>query len=353
MTSLKCLLLSRPSIAKGISLSRSVNSRLLEPLTYLQSTGLIRLDIKFEDDIALESTINNYDVLFISKSRSKKILDLVVLCNSLGKIIYYDIDELITSYPDFSNVKISDQEMKLVSDICYNSTFVAFSNVRLKSELDFLDNSNKVIIPTGFTFNQSDLTLVSTAKVNSVKKFVLVNGDNLKISLFKSDFIKVINDFFKSNFENTTLDLISEVDLSSSFSSANIRHLGAMDWLTYKNHLKHEGYHFAIIPLGGVEEGKNLRYNSCKTPVKFIEYSASGIIGIYSNTPLYSDYVTNGENGFLVDNNVESWSFALNSAIGMSNEERKRLVVNTFNTAQENFEISKVANQIFNLVKTR
>lgn len=46
-------------------------------------------------------------------------------------------------------------------------------------------------------------------------------------------------------------------------------------------------------------------FNRCKSSIKFLEYSAIGLPGIYSKVDPYSDIIKNGEEGFLAENNHE------------------------------------------------
>ncbi|MCA0403011.1 MAG: glycosyltransferase [Proteobacteria bacterium] len=55
--------------------------------------------------------------------------------------------------------------------------------------------------------------------------------------------------------------------------------------------------------------------NRAKSNLKYREYSACGIAGIYSNIPPYSDCITQGENGYLVEHNEQSWYQALKALI--------------------------------------
>lgn len=55
-------------------------------------------------------------------------------------------------------------------------------------------------------------------------------------------------------------------------------------------------------------------FNRCKSPLKFLEYSAMGIPGVYSNIPPYQDIVKPGETGLLATT-TEEWVAALSSLI--------------------------------------
>jgi hypothetical protein len=56
-----------------------------------------------------------------------------------------------------------------------------------------------------------------------------------------------------------------------------------------------------VIPLD------DSRFSSCKSPVKFFDYSLAGVPVICSNVPPYVDFIENGKTGFLVNNNVQDW----------------------------------------------
>ncbi len=47
-------------------------------------------------------------------------------------------------------------------------------------------------------------------------------------------------------------------------------------------------------------------FNQCKSPIKFLEYSALGVVGVYSRLAPYQAVVQHGENGFLADT-ADEW----------------------------------------------
>jgi glycosyltransferase involved in cell wall biosynthesis len=69
----------------------------------------------------------------------------------------------------------------------------------------------------------------------------------------------------------------------------------------------------AIAPLE-----KNL-FNNCKSDIKFLDYSALGIAGVYSNVEAYKHTIINGETGLLVDNNIDDWFEAIEKLINDNN----------------------------------
>lgn len=53
------------------------------------------------------------------------------------------------------------------------------------------------------------------------------------------------------------------------------------------------------------------QFNQCKSPLKYLQYSAVGLPSICSNVTPYKELIQSGVNGFLVDNTVEKWQEAI------------------------------------------
>ena len=61
----------------------------------------------------------------------------------------------------------------------------------------------------------------------------------------------------------------------------------------------------------GIAPLENTRFTRGKSDIKFLDYSALGIPGIYSRVPCYEPTVKHLENGALVDNTPAAWTEAL------------------------------------------
>ena len=56
-------------------------------------------------------------------------------------------------------------------------------------------------------------------------------------------------------------------------------------------------------------------FNRCKSNIKWLEYSACGIAGVYSDLPPYNSCIRHGQTGLLVGNRVQDWFQAIDTLV--------------------------------------
>ncbi|MER9327582.1 methyltransferase domain-containing protein [Mesorhizobium sp. M0488] len=93
---------------------------------------------------------------------------------------------------------------------------------------------------------------------------------------------------------------------------------------------------FAIAPLN------DTRFNRSKSDIKFLDYSAIGVPGIYSNVAAYRGTIRHDENGLLANANHDEWSSALDRMI-QDDEMRRRIATNCSNEVWDSRVLTKQA----------
>lgn len=88
----------------------------------------------------------------------------------------------------------------------------------------------------------------------------------------------------------------------------------------------------AIAPL------EDIPYNHCKSPIKFFEYSAIGLPGVYSKVTPYSSVVEQGVNGFTAST-ITEWVEALSQLIE-NPQLRERMTLSAQETVRKNWLLS-------------
>lgn len=95
-------------------------------------------------------------------------------------------------------------------------------------------------------------------------------------------------------------------------------------------------YDIGIAPL------HNGLSSQAKSNLKYREYGACGIAGIYSNIPPYADCITHGENGLLVEHDEEAWYQALSELI-IDKHLRDKMSLNAFDDVRANYNHGRIA----------
>ncbi|HEY3399494.1 MAG TPA: glycosyltransferase [Geothrix sp.] len=84
----------------------------------------------------------------------------------------------------------------------------------------------------------------------------------------------------------------------------------------YASGLKGAGIHIGLAPLA------DNAFNRCKSNIKWLEYSACHMAGVYSDLPPYRACVRDGETGLLVPNTSAAWFEALDALVSEPSRRR-------------------------------
>lgn len=76
---------------------------------------------------------------------------------------------------------------------------------------------------------------------------------------------------------------------------------GNREYKEFIQQLNQSNWDIGLAPLG------TNTFNNCKTNNKLREYAACRIPGIYSNSPVYTPWVTQGETGYLTEHTEKGW----------------------------------------------
>ncbi|RPI84859.1 MAG: hypothetical protein EHM34_02910 [Nitrosopumilales archaeon] len=90
-------------------------------------------------------------------------------------------------------------------------------------------------------------------------------------------------------------------------------------------------------------------FNACKSPIKYLEYGANGLPGVYSCVKPYSDIVTNGVDGYLAST-IYDWVEMLTALIETL-ELRKEFLLNAQHNIRQNWLLSDNYHNQFRLYK--
>jgi glycosyltransferase involved in cell wall biosynthesis len=123
-------------------------------------------------------------------------------------------------------------------------------------------------------------------------------------------------------------------------------HHGCDNYIEFLTRFAGLGWHIGLAPL------RHSLFNYCKTNNKFREYAACRIAGVYTNLPVYADWVTDRKTGLLVDHNPAAWYEGIKLLID-NPELRLRIQEEAGQYTRTQFTIEQNASAWHELVNTR
>lgn len=286
------------------------------------------------DNFLLDVIIIQRDVL--EDAFSKKLIEY---CKLFGiKIIYEIDDDLINidnSHPEY---EFYMEKAKTIKFILKNSDEVVVSTKALKDKLIPFNNHINVIRNTLIDFwerkvdkpvkNSNTITIGYMGTFTHVNDLILIKNAVTNVKKFYS------NKNFNIEFEmiggtNEKWEGINKIEIPNDKKEYPY----FVDWL------KHiVNWDIAVAPL------EDTKLNNSKSIIKYLEYSALGVPGIFSPIGPYKRHIVNNKNGVLVkDNSVKSWEESL---INLINDEslRKNILKNSKKDIEENFSMGLAVN---------
>src|SRR5690606_7726055 len=106
-------------------------------------------------------------------------------------------------------------------------------------------------------------------------------------------------------------------------------------------------FELAIAPL------ENNEFNNAKSTLKFMEYSASGLFGIFSNITPYNTQIKHLETGYLVENSTDDWvnafEWAYSNRVFLKNKKKEliEMASKSFNLRHEAERFEPLLDEIF------
>jgi glycosyltransferase involved in cell wall biosynthesis len=260
--------------------------------------GLDNLDLIKEADLVIihRDFPKNLDIFYSIVEKSKY----------YNKKIVFDIDDLIFELPndhtDRRNFSFAEALLPIYHAI-QESNLITVSTNNLKSYIKSINN-NVIVLS-----NYIDDDIWQTKEINSTNNSELVIG------------------YMGTRTHISDLEIISTVltELLAEFSGKVTLKIWGLEapldlinnpYVIYDNkfnfcypefaqYFQQQSIDIAIAPL------KYNLFNRCKSGIKFLEYSITGIAGVYSNIDPYSELVSDdNKNGVLV-NSLYEWKTAL------------------------------------------
>jgi glycosyltransferase involved in cell wall biosynthesis len=285
--------------------------RLLLPLNHPVNAGNLI--------ISSGETYTNADVIIVDRKWFHNVTvaavqNLIAQARADGAYIVYSIDDnlLDLQLEGFNLLPTTTQDLMVIRYLAREADGIIVTTEFLKERLSRL-NENIFVIP-----NALDEHLWATGSVTERPADV---GDKRKIIGYMgththdADLMMVLQALratLRNHSGRVELQLIGGVAdpaVIKAFDGLPVSVLDVGDNVEYPAFVrwmvKNVKWDLAIAPL---EENV---FTRCKSDIKFLDYSAVGIPGIYSRGPVYEKTVRHLETGYLADNDTQSWTEGL------------------------------------------
>ena len=277
----------------------STQSRFGEILT---DNEVVDCKIKNERNVTANS-IDSYDIIIFQRSYTLRSMLLFLDAKKRRKKTIYDIDDNILMLPKRSQLKLSSNEKKFVQTFLRSADVVTCATGRLAAFIRRV-NQNAEVVPNTLSSRHFKAGVSGDAK--EVKKIIISNSDYFKLERSSHGFFEALCALFG---EFGSLRLIYQGQFRGAEDNTFFKKFGHRiefrefidNYNDYLGSLKKDNLHIALVPL------EQTRFNSYKSCIKYVEFSAAGIAGVFSRVPPYTDCVRHGENGLLAENTKKSW----------------------------------------------
>lgn len=243
------------------------------------------------------------NVLLVNRPSRRESFELIRKAKQLKVPVILDIDDWMYAQPRYGGGKLQLADRKLLNEIYAHVDVMTVPTTFLSQVMTPLFDKPKVLVPYGVDFP----AVASPSDIEAREKKILITSMfALKIGDSAAAFANALMQFLNEN-KDWSIDFLCENFNDSIFRHSNINIRKPVPYDQYLNILSSNNYRMCLAPLSSYEEEDELVFNACKSPVKFVDYSANSIPAIYSRTPVYQTVVRHGETGLFAENSQEDW----------------------------------------------
>ncbi|WP_046864945.1 glycosyltransferase [Microvirga massiliensis] len=294
----------------------SVILLLIKPLSVLQREGAIEARYVLPRGCA-EHDVKWADVVVFCRATDIFEFRILQRARSLGKPVIYDTDDNLFDVPGDSAVARYHRDplrQRILRLLHAEADLVHVYNRELESIARTL-NPNVKRMPQAFDF--SLLSKVNVQKRNNIAiAFPTSRGGDDRLSLMFRDAVEAV---IRERPHAFTLHVWGGAPKPLQGLPNLIVEPFEPDYNEFIRRLYSSSFAIGLAPL--VDDA----HHRCKTELKFREYGACRIAGIYSDVSPYKDAVNHGETGLLVSNDPVGWAGALRSLL-LDGDLRNRIV---------------------------
>ena len=298
------------------------------------------IDVSFKSIFQIKKAdVNENDILFLIRPTNCLSAAIAQKAQKCGKfVVTFCDDDLLNLPPSLPNIpwrkRALLKSLKNSNVVCSSSPYIC------KKYVDYTISGRYAIMNS--TIDDKTIRNIGILKTNSEnKKIKLVYAAGAGHStLFEKYIFPIIGSLAREYGNAISLTFVGvHPDIKECENIMKINYVESMKLDEYRAYMINEGFDIGLAPLHDDD------FSKCKYFNKFIEYTITGIVGVYSNVEPYTFIVENEKNGMLANNDFQSWETAIKKLIEDS-ELRKHCLCNACQKLSEEFNIQTIVKQL-------
>ncbi|HHQ4695914.1 TPA: glycosyltransferase [Aeromonas veronii] len=293
------------------------------------------LDVEIKD-----YELDSYDLVIFSRVKSESGVRLAGYCKGHNIPSVYMLDDnwfsVADDWPEYKEILAPGTRMYdcFVTCMLMCDTVLTYNKILAEDVEDI--HHNVVVLPTNINlslFDKKDINRdrVLVGYVGSMRREDVAFRALSQVASERNDF----DIFLMSNhYPSSLVDLDKERVIFQPYVHSYNR---------YAKILCSVKPDILLAPLSKV------RTDASKCPNKYLEISACGAVGIYSDVSPYTEVISNEKNGFLVKNDIDSWVIAINNLLD-SSALLKEVASNAYMDVSEKYATSIVQHDFFSFI---
>ncbi|MBD2864807.1 glycosyltransferase, partial [Paenibacillus oceani] len=253
-----------------------------------------RYNVLFVTIYNLDHRIFEYADVLILQRFSYVTPEIHNLCANIPTIYLMD-DNLLKLYTlgnNYMQYAPNTEAYSVIANYIKSSNLILTTNSGISNDVKAI-NENTFEISTNILEKYIPEKLVIRNQDKLKIAWIGYNSRKEELDIFESDIRRICTEFenvIEFYFFGSSEELCEKFPYENCFLIPHVS-----DYYKYIEKLKEYQFNFVISLI------ENTEFKNCKSPIKFLEITAAGAVGIYSNEIVYHK-VKDKKNGFLIEN---------------------------------------------------
>ena len=299
-----------------------------------------RIESIFKKVIDIEKAdIDWCDILLLIRPNNPLSWRIARSVRRSGRLVITMCDDDLLHLPK-AHPQLPWQKRGLILSLNNSNVILSSSRYLVDQLIKYTADKRGAIIDT-VVKEEELLTRNYECENNEKVRIVYAAGGSKHASMFEQFALPALEKIAREKTRNFSITFISvHPDCTGLEKLVQVNYVKGMPLLEYRRYMEEQKFDIGLAPL------EDSNFTRCKYFNKYLEYTLSGVTGVYSNVEPYTYVVKDGENGFLADNNDKSWEQKLARAISEP-DTRIACAKNAQDHVRQNFTEQEIMDRLF------